>query len=280
VAADLRAIREGRAIAVRPAAAAFHAPVPGAPVPLACGSGTDSGTDPEATRLLHEKEQAAAGASKLTGTAMGAGIAAKLPPAATPRRWGVPRRMIAAAAAVLLALAAAGFWLRSRPNQVPKEAQAPAGEPAATAPPVPVAPAPQEAKKSPAGKSAATPAALQPKVKEPAVSGSATLHIVCRHNFHSARLAILLDGQPLYETTLEGKKRFLRSVSGRLEAEQTVSAGRHSLRVRVTSDEDKFSGEAVVSGRFAADGKNTLQIGFSKPSGEQEATRKLVLTLQ
>jgi serine/threonine-protein kinase len=106
----------------------------------------------------------------------------------------------------------------------------------------------------------------------PAVSPAtppAMLEIEVDHKFAAAQLSIWVDNRLTYQRQLEGtdKKRlvvFHHEEGHELHAMQ-VSAGKHSIRVQVTSEAANYDQSATVAGDFASRGENVLRINCNKP---------------
>jgi len=168
----------------------------------------------------------------------------------------------------------------ARPAPRRKAGNAPAAKPAAAAPessPV--------AGNAPAAETpAATPAAAAPeKPVEKPLAADATLEIVCNHPFKQATLEIFVDGKPLFEGALEGKRKKLTlgiTRGGRLEAKKELPSGRHTIRVRVKSEDDKYEDEATVTDTIAAHAVRTLKISFGEEGSGPGGGRKVRAELQ
>jgi serine/threonine-protein kinase len=168
------------------------------------------------------------------------------------------RKRSLAGALLLAGLFIFGIWVisfgsrRERPR---------AAEPiplAATVAPVVTAPAP-------IGKSVKAVPAVSPV--SPATS-PATLEIEVEHKFAAAKLSIWVDGRLTYTHQLEGtdKKHLVvfHHVQGHEFHAMQVAPGKHSLRVRVTSDEATYDRSATVAGVFSSGQENVLRINFDK----------------
>ncbi len=110
---------------------------------------------------------------------------------------------------------------------------------------------------------------------------SSRLHVVCEHNFRSASLEIDADGEHLLQTALRGEEQKLgviRIFQGRMETSAPIGAGRHILRVRVSSPSEGYEDEAEISGTFSEGGSRTLLIEFGKGSALGVVNRRLTLS--
>jgi hypothetical protein len=101
----------------------------------------------------------------------------------------------------------------------------------------------------------------------PAVT-PATLQIVVDHKFSEAHLSIWVDGSLTYTHLLEGtaKKRLVvfHHVQGHETDSMTVSPGKHSLRVQVTSQSASYDQFATLAGDFDSGKTNTLHVNCNK----------------
>ena len=248
VAADLEALRSGGTIATRPAPSSTFEKTQPFPLPSPLARRAASPGD-ETTKIVLPVSRATP-ARDSTG-------------AAAPKRTGLA---MAAAAAVVL-LAGAGYWLW--PHRAPDRP---------ATPPLPIVVTVE--KPSPAKRSANQNAdsASSAPAATPAVASTATLLIDCVHNFKSATLEILVDGKPLLESPLEGKKRSLGfGFKGEFQVSKPIPAGVHSFQVHVLAPADKFDGTAEISGTFAQNGSRKLMIEFGRGSGLGMGARKLAL---
>ena len=194
---------------------------------------------------------------------------------------------------VLAGLFIAGLWVISLgPQGVRSRAAEPlplaGGAPFKTAP-MPTAPAAMVAsvataptpvvtqlpKPVPAGRTHPAPVkvarASSPTVSPPTVSPAtspATLEIEVEHKFAEANLSIWVDDRLTYTHRLEGtdKKHLVvfHHVQGHEFHAMQVSAGKHRLRVQVTSDVASYDQSATVEGEFASGQENVLRINFNK----------------
>jgi hypothetical protein len=96
----------------------------------------------------------------------------------------------------------------------------------------------------------------------------ATLEIEVDHRFGEGHLSIWVDDRPAYTHLLEGmdKKRLLvlHHVAGHEIHGMPVPAGRHRLRVKVTSEAAAYDQSGTVAGDFAGGQENVLRIKCDK----------------
>ena len=236
VAADLKAIREGRPVAAKPMPGASLGDTvigPALPVP-----GPAAGTIPTS---VPPAQPAAAPAATI--------------PLAAPSPSGRRRGRWAAVALATLALAAGGYWWKSAGR---------AGAPAAASV---VAPS--------------RPNVVGRGLVGSRLAASATLRVICEHNFRSASLEIFSDGEPLLDTSLHGERQDFGVVhvfKGRTVTSAPITAGRHVLSVRISSREQDYEDQAEISGYFAENSTHTLLVDFGKGSGIGLTGRKLGLS--
>jgi eukaryotic-like serine/threonine-protein kinase len=274
LAADLEAIRAGRPVrAGLPAGTERTAAIPVTPVSPAAVATRAGQTQPSP-----------AGAD---GTRLATAV---LPVTAAARTGAAARRWLPGAAAVLLAaLAGGGYWLwHAKATSQPVALPSTASSSAAPQPALPQALAPSPAA-TPPDTSQRQPAVAQPvpsavrESKDAAPAATATLHISCKHNFRAATLEVYSDDQLLLKTALSGKEhnyKLMKVYEGKLDVDQSIAAGSHSLRVRVTSHHDHYDDQEVVSGTFSSGDSRTLEIAFGRGSGLPMVGRNLDLTLQ
>ena len=93
--------------------------------------------------------------------------------------------------------------------------------------------------------------------------------------FSSAILTIWVDDKIAYQHRLSGqtKKRMwvVKSVEGDFSGTMLVPAGKHALRVQVSSEHDHYLGVARVAGEFARGSRKTLSILFHGREHEMSA---------
>jgi serine/threonine protein kinase len=189
---------------------------------------------------------------------------------------------------VLAGLFIAGLWVislgpqgvRSRAAEplplaggAPVKTAAMPTAPAATVASVATAPTPvvtQLPKPVPAGRTHPAPVKVA-RASSPTVSPAtspATLEIEVEHKFAEANLSIWVDDRLTYTHRLEGtdKKHLVvfHHVQGHEFHAMQVSAGKHRLRVQVTSDVASYDQSATVEGEFASGQENVLRINFNK----------------
>ncbi len=107
------------------------------------------------------------------------------------------------------------------------------------------------------------------------------LRLVCEHNFRSASLEVDADGERLLGIALRGEEQefgVVRIYQGRAETSAPIAAGRHVLRVRVSSPADGYEDEAETSTTFSEGNSRTLLIGFGKGSAVGVVNRRLTLS--
>jgi len=185
---------------------------------------------------------------------------------ALPRRLAVPsffrgmraKHKIAVAVLLALVVLAGGYrlWLGD-------EAESPAPEAAGTSP-----------------RPRAGGRAQRPEERTRPIA-SATLRVVCQHNFRSASLEVFVDDERLLDTTLRGHEQNLgviRFFQGTMETSRPIAAGRHLLRVHVSSPGDGYEDEAEIGGTFSEGGSRTLLVEFGQGSALGVVNRRLTLS--
>jgi len=252
LAADLEAIKWGKTIAA--------APLPAAPVEQTVAAVPQSGTAVEKTLAAEPTLREIS----MVGAPTRPGAPAKLQ---SLLQLVLTRKLaaISVGAALLLLLVLGGYWLK--PTQKQKTEP-----PAATTASTPVA----ESTPSPA-----PPAPPPPRARPPKVVPMSALRVRCQHNFRSAKLEIFADDKPVLDTTLRGEEENLgvmKIFRGLLETSRPVPAGRHTLRVRVSSRAEDYEEEEVIRGTFPERGSRTLRIEFGKGSALGVVERKLTLS--
>ncbi len=236
LAADLKAIREGRPVAAKPMPGASLGDTVIGPAPPVSGpvAGTMATSVPPA-------QPAAAPAATIP-------LAALSPSGRRRGRW-------AAVAVAALALVAGGYWWKSAGR---------AGAPAAASVAAPSRP--NTASRGLVGSR---------------LAASATLRVICEHNFRSASLQIFSDGESLLNSSLHGERQDFGVVhvfKGRTVTSAPIAAGRHVLSVRISSREEDYEDQAEISGYFAENSTHTLLVDFGKGSGIGLTGRKLGLS--
>jgi hypothetical protein len=270
LAADLEALKAGRRIRARQAAA------PAASKPLERTQATPVSTGPEKTRLASTMSRTAAQVHirPASRTILLAGIAAVL----------------------LLAMVGGAYWWGFRAAEVilPAPAAPVASAPATSPHPAGAEPssttAPAEKEKEPARiekpvarseKPAARSEKPPARTEKPVIpTAFATLRMECKHNFRSATLEVYVDGELLFRTALRGKEHnygVMKVYEGKLDAQRPIPVGSHSLRVWVVSHRDDYDDQEAVEGEFTEGRTRTLEIEFGK--GSAIVGRKLDLTL-
>jgi len=86
-------------------------------------------------------------------------------------------------------------------------------------------------------------------------SKDALLHVKVQHNFRSAQINVLLDGDEIYSGKMYGTSRkklglFSEGVQGSMSQSIPVSAGKHLVSVRVAGDDGSVH-EDSITGEFA-----------------------------
>jgi eukaryotic-like serine/threonine-protein kinase len=118
------------------------------------------------------------------------------------------------------------------------------------------------------------PALAAPSPGNPAATG-APVRIAVHVPFASATLSIWVDDKMTYERHLLGqaKKRMwvVKSVEGDFAGTMSVPAGKHALRVQVSSERDHYFGVARVAGEFAKGSHKTLSVLFHGHDHEMSA---------
>src|SRR5437588_1504730 len=98
--------------------------------------------------------------------------------------------------------------------------------------------------------------------------GFSTLHMRVEHHFPEAQVLMWIDDKLTYTHTVGGvvKKRLVvfKGVRGFESESFRVSAGKHSVRVRVQSSDSSYDQTANISGSFPEDGERALRIACDK----------------
>lgn len=94
--------------------------------------------------------------------------------------------------------------------------------------------------------------------------GSASLKVQMQHSFRSAQVSVWVDGDLACSERLTGstRRRFgllPAGIGGNFSRLLQVSAGRHTVKVRVTSDEG-YDNTGSVTGDFPQDSEVSLQV--------------------
>jgi serine/threonine protein kinase len=152
------------------------------------------------------------------------------------------------------------------PNNVP-------APPIAAAPPPQTHTAPKARPKRTGGKtglvaSATPPAAPIPVAAQPAAVPTSTLELAIEHQFKEAVLFVWVDDRLVLTRPLHGgtQKRLVvfKGIHGVESESVQVPAGTHQLRVRAQSSDQSVDLSKTISGEFAPNGDETLQITFDK----------------
>jgi len=103
----------------------------------------------------------------------------------------------------------------------------------------------------------------------------ATLELGVEHQLAEGTMTVWIDGAKVYSDTFQGdvKKRLgiFRKIRGEFAHELTVSAGKHRVRVRVQSADEKYDQSKAVAGNFPENGKLVLNIKCEKNKDMQLA---------
>lgn len=94
--------------------------------------------------------------------------------------------------------------------------------------------------------------------------GSASLKVQMQHSFRSAQVSVWVDGDLAASEHITGSQRrrfglLPAGVGGNFSRLLQVSAGRHTVKVRVTSEEG-YDNSSSLTGDFPQDSQVTLQI--------------------
>ena len=93
---------------------------------------------------------------------------------------------------------------------------------------------------------------------------SASLKVQMQHSFRSAQVSVWVDGDLACSEHLTGSQRrrfglLPAGIGGNFSRLVQVSSGRHTVKVRVTSDED-YDNTGSITGDFPADSEISLQV--------------------
>lgn len=96
------------------------------------------------------------------------------------------------------------------------------------------------------------------------VGGSASLKVQMQHSFRSAQVSVWVDGDLACSEHLAGsmRRRFgllPAGIGGNFSRLLQVSAGRHTVKVRITSD-DGYDNSGSITGDFPKDSQVSLQV--------------------
>ncbi len=101
---------------------------------------------------------------------------------------------------------------------------------------------------------------------------AATLHIKCQHNFRAAELSVWVDDDLAYNGGLTGavKKRLgvFETVQGSFSETVRVAAGKHVVRVRVSSPDEGYEQTKEIEGELILGSRRTLEISFAGRSND------------
>jgi hypothetical protein len=98
---------------------------------------------------------------------------------------------------------------------------------------------------------------------------SARLQIICQHNFRSAQLSVLVDGEQVYGGGLTTKKRMGILPKGGSGVETfskviNVPTGRHVVQVRINAPEEGFDQSRSAAADFAAEQESIISINATR----------------
>lgn len=96
------------------------------------------------------------------------------------------------------------------------------------------------------------------------VGASASLKVQMQHSFRSAQVSVWVDGDLACSEHLTGSQRrrfglLPAGIGGNFSRLLQVSTGRHTVKVRVTSDEG-YDNTGSITGDFPADSEISLQV--------------------
>lgn len=96
------------------------------------------------------------------------------------------------------------------------------------------------------------------------VGGSASLKVQMQHSFRSAQVSVWVDGDLACSEHLTGSQRrrfglLPAGIGGNFSRLLQVPAGRHTVKVRVTSDEG-YDNTGSITGDFPQDSQVSLQV--------------------
>lgn len=171
--------------------------------------------------------------------------------------------------AIVLALSAGALYRANR--TVTWESVSRGGSPTAggesSYAPLPVSPAnaaPTEITQPPAQ---AAPVALKSVARAPhEVTPKSPVQISVQSPFQSATISVWADDKLIYQHDLSGetKKKMwvVKSVEGDFTGAMAVPAGKHMLRVQISSERDHYFGVSRLEGDFAPHESETLTVSF------------------
>ena len=106
-------------------------------------------------------------------------------------------------------------------------------------------------------------------------SSPAMLEIEVEHKFAEAHLSIWVDDSLSFTHQLEGEEKKHLVVFHRVQGHEfhaiQIAAGKHNLRVQVTSEAGNFDQSATVAGDFVTGAEKMLRVQFTK-SGQMSLT--------
>ena len=210
-------------------------------------------------------------------------IAVPLPPSqavTSAPRWTRGKLAVASVLVVLIIGAAYGLWRGTKAERTaPVTIEKPAvGTPQAASETQPAAPlsAPPVAPPASEEKLPAPPAERARRA-----APDSLLRVICEHNFRSAKLEVFSDEKLILDTALRGRESdygVMKIYEGRLETLKPIAAGRHMIRVRVSSRRDGYEEETEIGGSFVEKSLRTLMIEFGKGSALHVFDRKLTVS--
>ncbi|MEE8201760.1 MAG: serine/threonine-protein kinase [Candidatus Acidoferrales bacterium] len=234
----------------------------------------------EHTIIAQPRSSGAAAGPPPTATVKTPAVVPALEPAAGPpppekkRRWVAPA---AAAVVLLLLLGGLGWWWASgsdsekgEGDEAVQEAGTSGGEPLAQPS------TPPRRSSGGATQTPSTPPPSSPRTSEPSPPqaeprtrrvAQATLRLTGSHNFKRATLYVSVDERVVREIKLraETKKRGGATVGyGRIRAEIPLSAGEHTITIRLKAPRDDFDETEYTNARFRAGQTRTLEITLGK----------------
>ncbi len=172
------------------------------------------------------------------------------------------------------------FWPGPQRQEVAHERTVPAkGKPREAEPTHPRAEPPPEPSVA-TNPPVSSPNPTRPKRQTTTPVANSSLSINCQHNFKDATIEILSDDKSIYRGNLRGQSQDLALVKifqGTLHTSISIPAGQHVLRVHVNSKADNYDGEEQIGGNFPAEGSRSLSIEFGKGSAFGVVERKLAL---
>lgn len=207
---------------------------------------------------------------------------------------------MAGAVLAMFLLGGVGLWWATRsklkpgaqPDSSTQEASVsapPSSAPSTTPPTTPPSPgtgAPKEPRASDERRRApAQVARSRPRQAEQRsrAGATATLRLTGEHNFESGTLYVYADEKLLQELRLSGhtlKRKGARIGAGKISASFPISAGEHTISIRIKAPADDFDQIKFIEGSFESDQTRTLEVSLGKIGrwvGIGELTRNLTL---